>query len=90
MESSKIDSSKSIKTELLQPKKNVNQDKINNRKLEKEFFREIIEICIYLVLFIVIISFGYEHSYIDMRINSNEYIRSEILAKTNWNNVIIN
>ena len=72
--------------------KNLNRDQINeenaqNRLLEKKFFKGIIEIMLYLNVFLVILLFGYEYSYVDLKIYSNHYLRHLISETSSWNKV---
>ena len=63
------------------------EEKLNDRELEKEFFRGLIEVVLYSFLFLTIIVISYEHTYIDLKINSNNHIKHLIESKTNWKNV---
>lgn len=59
----------------------------NNRLFEKEFFKEIVEIVVYLILFFIIIAFNYDHTYIDQKVYSNENLKNIISKNTSWNKV---
>jgi len=65
------------------------EEKLNDRELEKQFFRGLIEVVLYSFLFLTIIVISYEHTYINLKIYSNSHFRNLIESKTNWKNVNI-
>jgi hypothetical protein len=64
-------------------------DSAQNKYLEKIFFKKIFEIIIHLILSVFIFLIAYEHSYIDLKIDSNDYAIENILGQNNWNKVSV-
>jgi hypothetical protein len=63
------------------------EDKLNNRELEKQLFRGILEVVLFSFLFLTIIIISYDHSYINLKIYSNNHLKNLISTNTSWNSV---
>lgn len=65
----------------------LNEQRKIHRLLEKDFFLNIAEIVLYIIFFLVILTFNYESTYIDLKVFSNEYLDTVIKANTSWTRV---
>ncbi|CAF1104022.1 unnamed protein product [Brachionus calyciflorus] len=60
------------------------EEKKIHRLLEKDFFMNFFEIFLYIILFVVILTFNYGSTYIDLKVYSNENLKSLLNKKTSW------
>ncbi|RNA15421.1 polycystic kidney disease 1-like 2 [Brachionus plicatilis] len=65
----------------------LNEQRKIHRLLEKDFFLNIAEIVLYIIFFLVILTFNYESTYIDLKVFSNEYLDTVIKANTSWTRI---
>lgn len=65
----------------------LNEQRKIHRLLEKDFYLNIAEIFLYIIFFLVILTFNYDSTYIDLKVFSNEYLDTVIKKNTSWNKV---
>ena len=64
------------------------EDTEQNRLLEKEFFKGLVQVFTYILLLAVILEFAYDYSYISLKVHSNDYLKFILTKDTSWHKVL--
>ena len=64
------------------------EEVLQNRLLEKDFFKGLIQVFLYILLLALILVFAYDYSYVSLKTHSDDYLKSMIYHNTNWTKVL--